>query len=474
MNSPSTRRRIVGAALISLSASALLVFANTPARANGAFPGSLGILLPADDPNRIVLATNFGVIVSIDGAQTWTWSCEQTANGSNAGKYQIGPPPLDRLFAISTAGLLFTDDDGCNWKTAGGLLAGRVPSDYFPDPANAARVLAVVRSSAGGSDEIVESNDGGATFANVLFTSASGDFVTGVETARSDPQVIVVTIRSGGTFIPKLATTSDGGVHWETRDVSGALGGADIALIAIDPQDPRKIWLRLMPSSGDAVAVTEDGGATFVTPTPLTVAGGVLTSFVRLPSGILLLGGVDGTRSVIFRSDASGVAFAELDAPSVSGLGQRDGRVFAFSDNPRDGFTIGESADDGQSWRPVMRYDQVQAIAACLKTVCGTDCRAKAGLGLWPAETCSADPAPRPVMTDASVTSDGDGDGDVSPPDAPDGATPPGPMGRVGCHCGVGDAGAGADGVALALGALVLLFGRAFSGRANRPDRCRR
>src|SRR5689334_2030057 len=44
--------------------------------ADGAFPDSMQIFVPADAPHRIILATNFGLITSDDDGATWEWSCE--------------------------------------------------------------------------------------------------------------------------------------------------------------------------------------------------------------------------------------------------------------------------------------------------------------------------------------------------------------------------------------------------------------
>src|SRR5262249_11008394 len=51
--------------------------AASPALANGAFPESYQIVLPADRPQQVILATNFGLIISDDDGATWTWTCEQ-------------------------------------------------------------------------------------------------------------------------------------------------------------------------------------------------------------------------------------------------------------------------------------------------------------------------------------------------------------------------------------------------------------
>src|SRR5262249_55055616 len=71
-----------------LCAAALLP---APAHPNGAFPDSLSIMLPPDHPHEIVLATNFGLLISEDDGATWHWVCEQ-AVASLSTLYQMGPP----------------------------------------------------------------------------------------------------------------------------------------------------------------------------------------------------------------------------------------------------------------------------------------------------------------------------------------------------------------------------------------------
>ena len=85
--------------LTGLSAAVVAVAMTLPAvgaHANGAFPDSLNILTPATLPHETLLATNFGLVMSFDGEQTWTWSCEQTLN-SFATLYQMGASPRNRI-----------------------------------------------------------------------------------------------------------------------------------------------------------------------------------------------------------------------------------------------------------------------------------------------------------------------------------------------------------------------------------------
>jgi hypothetical protein len=437
------------------------------------------VLLPADRPNEIMLATTFGLVVSVDGGQTWTYSCEQAANGALAAFYQVGPPPRDRLFAKTDIALIFSDDHGCTWGKAQGMLTGKAPVDYFPDPANADRVWAVrgADTTTGGSDIVVESTDGGATFPTVRFTAAVGDGITGVELARSDPNTAYVTLRSGSNFAPKLAVTKNDGTSWDTRDLSATIGNAGIRLVAIDPTNASKIFLRVsIPSGaamGDGIALSLDSGMTFVKPQPISLPGGVLTSFVRLSDGTLLAGGVDLVRNVVFRSTDGGMTFTELDAPTVKGLGQRDGRAFIAANNDPlvDGYALGQSNDRGTSWQPLMSFDQIQAISACVKTSCQADCTMKAEFGTWAEDVCSATPMPQPYDGGAPMAHDaGSGGAGGAGGQGKDAAADAAPVTEVssGCHCEIRPGGAGSAGAAIGIG---LALGLASAARRRHRRR---
>jgi hypothetical protein len=86
-----------------------------------------------DWPGRIVLSTNFGLILSDDGGQTWSWTCEQQ-NTLFANRYQLGSPSLDRLYVLSSRGLVCSDDESCTWNVSGGELALVTAVDAFADP----------------------------------------------------------------------------------------------------------------------------------------------------------------------------------------------------------------------------------------------------------------------------------------------------------------------------------------------------
>ena len=261
--------------------------------------------------------------MSFDHDQTWIWSCEQPLN-SFATLYQMGPPPLNRIYAVSPTSLITTDDSSCTWNAS---ASGAV--DAFVDPTNPNRVLAVVAKSAdaGSIYTVVESADAGTTFPQLRYTAAAGDHITGVEIARSDPQTVYLTLTSGATYAPKVAVTSNGGASWTLHDLSTTLpaGTYSIRLVAVDPTNPEKLILRVGSGAGEALAISTNGGASAAT--PLTFPGGVFTAFARMPSGSLIAGGVVGTTNVGYRSTDGGALIprAAGGAVHVQGdVGPRD------------------------------------------------------------------------------------------------------------------------------------------------------
>ncbi len=401
-----------------LLAAAALIFWAGAARADGAFPNALSILTPAQLPNETLLATNFGLVMSFDHDQTWIWSCEQPLN-SFATLYQMGPPPLNRIYAVSPTSLITTDDSSCIWNAS---ASGAV--DAFVDPTNPNRVLAVVAKSAdaGSIYTVVESADAGTTFPQLRYTAAAGDHITGVEIARSDPQTVYLTLTSGSTYAPKIAVTSNGGTSWTLHDLSPTLpaGTYSIRLVAIDPTDPDKLILRVGSAAGEALAISTNSGASAAT--PLTFPGGVFTAFARMPSGSLIAGGVVGTTNVGYRSTDGGLSFPALPAVpfTFKAMSARGTTLYAALDNMTDAFAIETSPDEGTTWRPLMRFNKdvdggatgsIQAIQTCVMSFCQPDCDTRSSADLLSEDVCSAAVMPSPIDGGGTGGSPGSGTG---------------------------------------------------------------
>ena len=376
------------------------------ARADGALPDSLSILTPAARPHDITLATNFGLVLSHDDGRRWVWSCEQAGNAYGI-LYQVGPAPRNRIFTISTdqhgvPQLGFTDDDSCTWGVAAIPGAPAPVVDAFPDPTDANRVLAVAvtPTDSGSVYEVRASNDGGTTLSTLLYRAAGGDFITGLEIARAAPDTIVLTMGSGVPSVPVLVRSTDGGDHWETHGLAPLGTNVTVRLFGIDPQDPSRVFLRASGGVNDSLGVATLDAANVLSVTPsLAFNGGVITAFAQLANGHLFVGGAIGLAPVAFLSVDGGVSFQPLPTPpSLKGASARGDTLYAVTDETVAGFAIATSVDEGQSWQPLMRYDQIAAIQSCAAALCQEDCAARATRGQWPAALCAApDPTTAPA-----------------------------------------------------------------------------
>jgi MYXO-CTERM domain-containing protein len=182
--------------------------------------------------------------------------------------------------------------------------------------------------------------------------------------------------------------------RWRAPD----LGQVIPFLAAIDRDDANVVYLRLSGSSGGAryegLGVTRDGGATFSA--PVTIPGGTLTSFLARRDGAVLVAGTQAGATIAFRSSDSGATFAPWTLPlHPRGLGERDGVLYAAADNLVDGFALARSSD-GESWSPLMRYQDIAGVRACLQPRCQSDCAARAAQQLFAPAICG-DPPENPV-----------------------------------------------------------------------------
>jgi hypothetical protein len=390
------------------AASALLVVTiASRAWANGALPASYGILLPADKPQQIVLATNFGMIISEDAGASWLWTCEQPQT-SFGYLYGVGSAPRDRFYALSPEqGLGFSDDGSCAWQRSGGVLATLVASDFFIDRSNGDRLLAVaaaIDDTGGfGAPSIFASADGGMTFASTpLYVAPAGANIVSIEIARSNPMVIYAAMYTTADNHPRLLRSADGGQSWMDRDVQAGLGANQFRILAVDPEDADLLYLRVTASGMDEVAVTRDAGATFAF--PVTVAGGALSAFARLASGTVLVAGYTSlpsgaTNGVAYRSTDRGHTFVPwtLDPqPHIFGLAERAGVLYLAGKNYSDGWALATSRDEGVTIQPLSSYEDVRGIKHCAMSICADQCALVAMQAVWSNDVCTAVPPPPP------------------------------------------------------------------------------
>jgi hypothetical protein len=410
---------------------ALLAGSAGYARANGALPATIQVLLPPSAPDTIIVATNFGVISSTDGARSWRWICEHglglQGGLSLQGKaYQLTAPPEGRLLALANAGLVMSGDRACGWT----LVLDQetiIPLDYFPDPVDPARVVALGISRAQqGTYQLAAVTTGMPP--RIIYTAPAGHELSTVEVARSDPRIIYTTLYPRDPLAPGLlARSSDAGATWTMVTPAGA--GRDLGILGVDPADPQRLYLLEKAGDGDRLQISSDGGQTL---RMARAPGRIMSSFARLADGHLLVGWADIDRGYLDRSTDGGETFTELPARlRTSALAERGGTVYAAADYFADGYVLGASDDQGTTWRRVMGLDDVVASAECAAaSECAGSCQALIARKIFTPATCG-------LAVDAGAADAGPVDA-AAPPDAVGaGAEPPAGQGD-GCSCQAG------------------------------------
>jgi hypothetical protein len=426
--------RIPGRPLVVLTAAVVVatgIAAGTArsVRADGAFPEAQAVLLPRDRPDEIIVATTFGLVSTDDGGSVWHLSCEAVNTPMIGGaRYAMGPPPEDRIYAKTDVGVALSTNGACAWSIAGGALSSGptsmqpMPFDIFPDPNDPERVFVLANDAVSSVAYVFRSLDAGATYPGPIFTSADDTTLTGVEASASAAGTIYLTLYQRtvvpgatgvGTMLeihPRLGTSLDGGDTWQLADVEPGLGNVIPALAAVDPEDSRKIYLRVTSAAGAAeqyqgIAITVDAGMTWTL--PLKVPKGSLVGFARLSAQTLLAVGRTAPPAadqspapVIFRSDDGGQTFVTEPAGfHPLGLAQRDGTAFAVTEDPVDGFALTSSSDGGHKWTRRLRFRDIRDLKECVQSSCSDACDMLAGFPLFPPEVCTANTVTMPPKT---------------------------------------------------------------------------
>ncbi|MHB1846118.1 MAG: MYXO-CTERM sorting domain-containing protein [Deltaproteobacteria bacterium] len=352
-----------------------------PARADGAFPAQLQVFLPAEQPNQIILITNFGLLRSDDGGATWLYLCEALAGQStNIGLYQLGPDGT--LLGDAYSGLIRTRDLGCSWSTAGGTLSGSYAWDAAFDPFVTGHVLALSPNGQGQTSAIYPSTDDAQTFGAPVY-SMEGN-ITGIEFSQSNRGMLYVTggeanSSDGSLGAPFVLVSSDGGQSFGQRQDHPELGDGILYLAGVDLIDSSTVYFRWVPgASGGAeqLLVTRDGGKTL---SSIFTAPGPMSAFTELPGGALYAGtSTNGLWASAPLPDGGLSAFSEVGPVHVHCLGERAGTLYVCGDNWADHFALATAQaapDGGLGYTPLLTFVQISGLASCpggqAQSVCG-------------------------------------------------------------------------------------------------------
>jgi len=371
----------------------LAILVSSDARADGAFPTGMSVLLPAGAPQRILLGTTFGLVLSEDAGATFRYVCEPYVTGSGATVLIYQAASNGELVAAHQDALSVTADLGCSWTRASGLAPGLSVVDAFIDPSNPSSVLAIAWPPAAGAS-LYASTDGGRSFGPALLTSGTppvhaDERLVSVEIAASAPAIYATTFAFPSASSPAgsaaLLRSGDGGASW-TRFELGVGPSVQVKIAQVDPADANTVYLLVSVGGADEIRVTADGGATVQ---PLLAPNTILGGFVRASDGTLYAGSAGGD----FYVRAPGATgFERRAGPHLRCLGERAGRVYACGDSVADGYDLATSDDGGKSFQKLLTFTQLLGPATCpaVQSACAADFAAlQRTLAIVPVGSCS-------------------------------------------------------------------------------------
>lgn len=331
-------------------------------------PTAYHAAFPARAAGRVAVMTNFGLLVSQDGGETFGWGCIETY-GASPGPYFLedAPKTLDvlgdgTLYVLYTIGYRESRDGGCGYRFAPDpdLVNASVVA-VTDAPASPGVTYAVASAPGTPPFGVFTSDDGGVDF------SPTGLLLYGLGTGLGRP----VFTSDGATLYTlslepdvgvRVWRSDDGAVTWQ--DAVPDLAVSDATLLGVDDADPAVLYLEVtdQPRSPcdfrTRVLRSDDSGASF---SPLIErSGDVLTGALVRDDGSLWLAWRDAG---LERVDGSGAVTSLLERP-LSCLLPSDGGVLLC---PRDGAPeLVVARDDATSaLSPVVTLGQVVGPLSC-------------------------------------------------------------------------------------------------------------
>ncbi len=339
---------------------ASLCFAG-PSFADGAFPDELSVYLPGNAPNRIMLGATFGLVITEDSGANWRFVCEYfiTRNQSDiVNFYKLGSDGA--VLAISLVHLWRTTDGGCTWTQASGSVSSLAVTDAFIDPNDPTFVVAIGSNATGSG--LYPSHDGGLTFGPAIY-GPTPSLLVSIEIASTQGTIYATQVDASNNSY--LLKTADSGGHW-TRQQLPVSTGTQPRIMAIDPADANKVYLRLFNfgASTDEVAITTNGGLTLTTPIALSGTTTYLSSFLRAADSSVYVGTTNGD---LYVEAPGATTFTRRSGPLTRCLGQRPGssRIYACGDGSVDGYNLGYSDDGATTFQPLMSFRQIAGPLTC-------------------------------------------------------------------------------------------------------------
>jgi photosystem II stability/assembly factor-like uncharacterized protein len=465
-----------------------ILFASSPAAANGRFPAANQIVFSPSDPDLIVLRASYGVMPSHDNGATWQFLCEEAFG---VGFTAVTDPPIaltnHSLLAGTSQGLNVSPDVGCNWSCVPSV-AGQTVVDLAVRPDSPSRAVAltgtfVVQPDSGQeleSSQVLETNDDGASWTTLGAPIDPQVVVTTVDVTTTDPNRLYVsgTRGYGSQRTASLFVSTDAGSTWTERPVPAAQYDPtmedSIFIGGIDPTNADRLYLRssALTTGGKSrltvVTLAADGTPSFSTAHVFDggaqLSGditGEMLGFALSPDGSKIY--IGSQEDGLWVAQASDLSFTKNSSIDVQCLATRGTELWACSDAVS-GFVAGVSTDDGKTFTPKLPLvgalsGPIACSAKASAFACGEDANASQ-CGPFLQTFCAQDGCE--TMTTDSSTGDASLAADASKEHGPSDA---GTSSESSSSCDLAMAGRGG---AAGLGAGFALIGLALHRRRRR------
>ncbi len=398
------------------------------ARANGRYPASNQLVIMPGSPSTLVVRTTFGLLLTRDRS-SFDCVCETGIGyGADGGVEDpaIAASAGGSLFVGLQRGLAVSKDTGCGWSFAGGALAGATVTDVTMVRSAPNSVIAMTSTAGDGgaapyASQLHLSTDDGASFVPYGMPIDSSVLTLTVDVAPSNSHQVYVTGERSFLGSASLFVSTDDAQTWIERPIALTGSEAGAYIIAIDPKNADRLYIRTYDASSTRLLVTDDAGKTFTT----RFSGGKSTD------GLAAALSADGSK-VFIGTDFDGLkvastsdfVFSQVSFLQPQCLAIEGARLYACLRDSTNTFLV-VSENGGQTFSPVLRRCGVRGPIACAPDASASVCASE-----WaPIATTLGVPCPPP--SDA-----GPSDGGI-PPDGGTTVTP-----SKGCGCATMEGGA--------------------------------
>lgn len=352
------------------------------ALANGRFPAADQILVDPSAPSHLVLRATFGLLHSRDAGQSWSWTCEEAVG-------YMGDPTVTvlaggNLLVGFFGSVSVSTEQGCGWQSQALDARYLYPLDSTLDPANPTRAWVLTVTADGTRRVSLLAVDASGALGDIL-PVGEGFVPSTLEVAPSDPQRIYVSgaIESSPALVLR---TDDGGQSWQRFTVPD-YPNLPLYISAIDPNDADVLYARVdgqpditapagQRAPSDHLLVSRDGGQSW---TRVFSLDGDLYGFALSPDGSRVATG--GPELGVFIASTTDLDFQPVPAP-VRGLRclrwTADG-LLACGQEMLDGWTVGRTRDEGQSFEAVWHQQALLPLECAPSSRTGSTCPS-----LWP------------------------------------------------------------------------------------------